>query len=351
MKRALLASLCLHALAVILPWHKTGQLSGGIRFGCLTAEICYAKSNEAILPADAPVYKTGGYDGQFYYYAAYRIAGADVVLDSDSFRMARIGFPLLLSPFTHLGPIAVTLAMCLIPFLVHCCALVMLSRGRMLFALNPFSVLSASLFLADGLAFSFAAIAFALQFQRDSDSQARRLAVLLFTAAACLCKETALALPLASLLLYAQQRRPVLLYCALGSAPLLLWWFFAGFSPLGAAVRGTHENGLLLYLAAPDSVFSGRGLLILYAGALLAALLLGLIQNGATGFTWLAGLSIAGAAAASPEYWNNFANVARLFFPSVLGLLFLKAQRGWAWFYFVFSALYLYKEARAEYLL
>lgn len=353
MKRALLASLCLHALAVFLPWQKTGQLSAGIRFGCLTREICYAKSNEAILPAGAPVYKSGGYDGQFYYYAAYRIAGADVVLDSDSFRMARIGFPLLLSPFTTWGPDAVTLAMFLIPFLMHCCAVALLSRGRMLFALNPFSVVAASLFLADGLAFSFAAMALALTFQRDSESALRSAAVFLFTAAACLCKETALALPAAALLLYVRgpTRRPVLLFCALGSVPVLLWWLLAGFSPLAAVQRGTAENGLLAYLAAPDSVWSGRGLLVLFLGALSIALLLSLFQRGVTGFTWLAAASIGAAAAASSEYWDNFANIARLFFPAVLGLLFLKGQRTWAWFFLAFSLLYLYKEARAEYLL
>lgn len=352
MKSALAAGLLLHLAAVLIPWQKTGSLSGGVRFGCLNHEVCFARDNASILPASAPVYKSGGYDGQFYYYVAYRLAGFPAALDSDSYRMSRIGFPLLLWPFTFSGPDAVVLAMALLPLCVHLLAVSVLARGRMLFALNPFSVLSASLFVADGLAFSLAAIAIALAFQRETpDTWGRRLAVFFCTAAACLCKETALALPASAAVLFLfqrRERRSILLFSALGALPLVCWWQFTGFSLRGAALRGTQTSGLLDYLSAPDALLSGRGLLLVFFCVLGVAWLLSLAREGITPFTLLAGMGLAAGGAASPEYWGNFANAARLFFPAVLGLLFVRSQM-WNLFFLLFSLLFLYKESSAAY--
>jgi hypothetical protein len=350
---AFLVLFCLHGAAVLIPWQKTGEISGAVRFGCLNAEVCFSRDNASVLPSRAPVFKSGGYDGQFYYYAAYRLAGYQTVLDSESFRMARIGYPLLVSPFTAAGPYAVIAAMALIPFLAHLLAAALLNRGKLLFASNPFSVLSASLFLADGLAFSLAAMAVALAFQkRTPDTILRKVLVFALTALACLCKETALALPaaaLALLLFQRRERRSILLYCVLGSVPLFFWWNAAGFSFTDAAMRGTQASGLLAYLSSPDAFFSGRGLLFVFFVALSLVWIVSLAKEGITGFTLFAGMALAAGAAASREYWDNFANVARLFFPAVPGLLFARGQAAWTCFFLLFSLLFLLKESRAVY--
>lgn len=351
-KIAFVVLICLHGAAIWIPWQKTGEMSGGVRFGCLNAEVCFAGSNQAVLPPDAPVFKSGGYDGQFYYYAAYRLSGQSTVLDSEPFRLARIGYPLLVSPFTAAGPSAVVAAMALIPFLAHLLAAAVLSRGKLLFAANPFSVLSACLYLADGLAFSLAAMVIALAFQGQPDTHLRRILVFVLTALSCLCKETALALPAAALVLFVfhrRYRRPVLVYCILGALPLLYWWNVVGFSLADAAMRGTEGSGLLAYLAAPDAFLSGRGILFLFFCTLFAVWLVSLAREGITGFSLMAGAALAAGAAASREYWDNFANIARLFFPAVPGLLLRQSQAGWTVFFLIFSVLFLLKESRASY--
>lgn len=336
-----LAAFLLHAASFWIIVHKTGELNGAVRFGCLNHEICYARENKSILPDHPVVYRTGGYDGQFYYYAAYRIAGEHTVLDSDAFRMARIGFPLLLSPFTAAGPGAVVVAMAVIPFLFHLLAVSALERGKFLFAVNPFSLLSASLMLSDGLAFSLAVVALHAM-RRD-----RVLPAFAAASAACLCKETALVLPAAAGILFLvspPRRRSAYLAAALGAVPLFLWWGISGFSPLFAVTRGAG-SGLLEYLQSPDAIFSGRGILAVFLAVITVKGLLSL-RHGVTlyGISFLAAATA--ALLASSEYWDNYANIARLFFPAVLGMLSRPSWRG-GLFFFAWSLFFVYKEGRS----
>jgi len=358
---AILVAAILHTLVILIPSVKTGAISGAVRFGCVTPSLCYAKSNQSLLPENAPIYRSGGYDGQFYYLTAHWIySEAKPVFDSREFRLARIGYPALAGPGLLFGRQALIVTMALLPIGAHLFAIWMLRSHRTamwLFAVNPFSVLSAGLFLADGLALSLAMSASVLIFREEKTRASIAQGCILLTIA-ILCKETMLSLALACFSLAVSQRGRWGYLAAVASAvasavPLMLWWDFVGFSPLAAANRGIAP-GFLSYISQPDSILSGRGFLLLYG--VLAALFV----PSALRFS---GRSLAGAIMilcgltltllASREYWNNFANVARLLAPAAGGIVLCaeanaRFARPAIWFSSVFSCLILFSEARSN---
>ncbi len=106
-----------------------GEASAFVGFGCYQpASICYAGDNAAVLPAGALVFRTGGYDGQFYYYLAAELGqpGYRARLDADAFRRARIGYPLLVFPAAFAGEAALVLAMIVLPAAAHIAVLLLL---------------------------------------------------------------------------------------------------------------------------------------------------------------------------------------------------------------------------------
>lgn len=202
--RAFLLTLCLttiglYSLAGGSRLYRYGDLSAFIGFGCLDSEtICFARDNSRVIPEGALVFRTGGYDGQFYYYLAAEIftavvpgfyvreASADgsdaryhARLDASEFRRARIGYPLLVAATAFGGPRALIAGMVLVPVLVHLIAIALLLRrsrdaledpdpimrrrvwpGLIIFALNPVSLFCFLYGLADGLALDLMVIAF-----------------------------------------------------------------------------------------------------------------------------------------------------------------------------------------------
>ncbi|MCE9597611.1 MAG: hypothetical protein K8S54_06545 [Spirochaetia bacterium] len=351
-RRAILLAAVLHALALSIPAIKSGNLSGGIRFGCLTGGPCYAEANRSILPEHAPVYRSGGYDGQFYYYIANRIfLGTEISLDSEVFRWARIAYPVLCGAAVLYSPNALVWSLAIIPLFAHLCAIWSLRsypRAGWVFALNPFSILSASLFLADGLALSL--VVMGLVRILDSQSDKRRVAIgWVLVAIACLTKETMLAFSIAYILV---NLRNVRSFFAIASMlPLFLWWWYIGFSPLAAAERGI-ASGFLSYIAQPDTMLSGRSLLFPYI--LLIAILAWVSGPGPDRKTGIL-LLLAGTVPpllASTEYWDNFANIARLFIPVTVGAIICSFwSNRWSWilsaYSLVFCFLILVREWRA----
>lgn len=342
-RRAILLAALLHGLALSIPAIKTGSLAGGIRFGCLADGPCYAEANRAILPPHAPVYKSGGYDGQFYYYIANRIfLGASIQLDSEPFRWARIAYPVICGAAVLISPMALVWSMALIPLFAHLCAIWSLRafpRAGWVMALNPFSILAANLFLADGLALSLAVLGITRVL--DGDANRNRQAVgWILIAIACLCKETMLAFPIAFILV--NLRNPGSFFALASMLPVMTWWWYTGFSPLAAAERGI-ASGFLSYIGHPDAIFSGRGLLFPYIAIV-------------TVLAWVSGpgpdrkigllLLLAGTVPpllASAEYWDNFANIARLFIPVTIGAIVCSFwSNRWSWILSAYSLVFCF---------
>jgi len=411
----LLATLALYGAFAGARLVRYGDPSAFIGFGCHPS-ACFAEANRALLPKNAIVYETGGYDGQFYYYIAADLArdlfgispaGQDddagiaaegssdsVVLDAPIFRRTRILYPLLSAPAFALGPEALVAAMALWPLALHFAALFVLHRfyrarlarrgfldsdarqgapdrrgaaaaGLWIFALNPFSLVSFAWALADGIALALVAMGMAYHLQAD-DSAARsrwlrRIAGVALIALAALAKETALVIPLALLAnrgiglavgLLGQSGRLIrrsLGRMALALMPigaLALWYAALGYSPVFAAARGADIpfGGLVEYLRAPDALLSGRsflvGLLAIYLGLALLFVQIAVrsIRNSSAerfAVRLQAGLPMALCAllllgtalligqATAGEYWASFLNIARLFAPGVIALLFL----------------------------
>lgn len=349
-RRAILLAAVLHALAFSIPAIKTGNLAGGIRFGCITNGPCYADANRSILPPDSPVYRSGGYDGQFYYYMANRIyLGAEIQLDSESFRWARVAFPLLAGAAVLISPYALVWSMALIPLFAHLCVIWSLRaypRAGWVFALNPFSILAANLFLADGLALSLAVLGLTRVLNPSSD-RSRLFQGWVLVASACLCKETMLAFPIAYILVNLRSLRS--LAALVSMLPLVVWWWYVGFSPLAAAERGI-ASGLMSYVGRPDALLSGRGLLFPYIVIV-------------TILAWVSGpgpdrkigvlLLLAGTVPpllASAEYWDNFANIARLFVPVTLGAIVCSFwSNRWSWILAAYSLVFCFLVLIREY--
>ena len=347
--------------------HYDFRPSALVGFGCHPAGPCFARANRALLPAQAVVYRDGGYDGQFYYYIGAALgrllrwkwapAGGEPppqfppLLDAAPFRLARIGLPVLVLPWSLVGPEALLWGMLGTMLILHLLAVALVGRRQerrgdppwtvWLFALNPFSLYSFLLVTADGTALALATIGLCLPSRR------RTAAAVLFMAAAR-CPETRLVIPAASgaaaLGTAARPRggtgrAPEFRRAAwqlLVLPPVAGWWWLVGFSPLQAAERGSPPFvGLGRYLSqAPDALFSPRSILVLilivWALAILAAVLALRTAPQSEGptrhlrlTTCLLFLGLTGPAmAAHPEYWGTYANVMRLFTPLVAVFLF-----------------------------
>ncbi len=371
--------------------HYDWRPSSLVGFGC-HPEVCFAERNRRLLPQEAVVFVAGGYDGQFFYYLATELAersahlaarvragitggptpaGAKpVALDSEPFRRARIGLPLLVFPWGWFGP-----QMLLWGFLATMLALHLVAAGlafrlcsggarwpAWVFALNPLSLYSFLLVTADGTAAALAVCGL-VAWQRGSHL-GTVVGGLLF-ALAGLCKETMLVMA-AALALSAVLRRTIVVWRGdrpadqarsfreaavgiLAVLPTAAWWWVVGFSPLAAAERGSAPFvGMLRYLSAPDALWSPRSLLVVLLVILTATCILLLAR------VWLAtrqhpdsiagseesdllsaplvlgGALVPAVLAATPEYWGTYANIARLFTPTVVAWLFVQMALGGA---------------------
>lgn len=171
-----------------------GDLSAFVGFGCFDPTICFARDNASALPDRAIIFRSGGYDGQFYYYQAAEIAARIPIfarseffdasgsftahVDAPVFRRARIGYPLLVSAFAMGGPRVLIAGMILLPLALHLFAVALLARrlraqlydserttrrlvwpGLIVFALNPVSLFCFVYALADGLALDLTMLA------------------------------------------------------------------------------------------------------------------------------------------------------------------------------------------------
>lgn len=337
-----------------------------VGFGCFNNNYCFAASNRAVLPSGAIVYKTGGYDGQFYYYIAADIfSGHKSIVDSSQFRWSRIGYPLLAGWAFLFGKGALVWSMTGTLLIFHLLALYviffyqrfLLRQGDIqerdlwplyFLAFNPFSLLSFLLDTSDGLALNMGVmgiIFYQLFSHKESKNRIIFLGLSFFTISfSLLCKETLLVIPLGAfcgtILNFSAGRKKkiiALLYWVLVLVPLASWWYINDFSPLMAARRGTLPfQGLLGYLKDSDAIYSARSLLVLLLPFLIVTGVsaiyyyfrsenkrkeysLGIIHFG----LMIIGSIILISFATSVEYWSNFANIGRLFTPVVLALLFL----------------------------
>ncbi len=347
-----------------------------IGFGCLADSVCYARENISLLPEDAYIYRSGGYDGQFYYYAAAGLFSDQTPhLDAASFRMSRIGYPLLIAPaFLITSKNVAVVWMSLVLLLFHLLGAALLYDflrsitdrasavyGTLVYSLNPFSLLSFQLNVSDGLALSLMVMALSLALKPVSGGWRIPVAWVFFTFA-LLTKETFIAafaggvgavilMTFARVVTAGQFLRSFTFFLS-ALLVLLGWWYFAGFTPLQAARRGSLPlQGMVAYLASPDSAVSGRNLLVMLFFIYLS--IAGVMMRGAVnhwrekisrssiswfgpeGRLWNPGFSlylfsVAGLVsfATVHEYWANFANVARLFTPGVIPLAIFAAVQG-----------------------
>ena len=370
-----------------------------IGFGCIVDDVCFSGLNSSVIPEGAPVFSTGGYDGQFYYYVAAAIysdytlvslselkdlkTNSDVlVVDSMGFRLPRIGFPLVTGWLFGLGSRALMLGMPLLLLLVHLCASSMLFSARpragWLFALNPVSLLSFGLNLAEPLALSASLVAILLLLQKGSgrisgqSGMMRKSPLLVYGASAFLLilgflsKETMFIVGLAfgaglSVAAFTKifraigsgksgaakigsilerdfsvvLRWPVIVALLLSGTIAFAWYLWAGFfSGDGAGGKmNIPFSGVLDFIQTRPALISGRGLLlpgILWL-TILALLLFIRCWKGKGSWMeqrfvlpglWL-NLALISMASAQ-EYWLTFANIVRLFAPAMVFLAFLR---------------------------
>lgn len=356
---AFLCALALFPVIKAIRYQSASALAG---FGCAVSAPCFARLNQTSLPAASVVYSGGGYDGQFYYYLAAELGGGDrAALDSDAFRRSRILLPFLLAPVYWLGGAAA---------LVYAFPLSCLLAGGFLFwialrvspmslqsfvaagavILSPVAALSITLSLADLLALCLGAAA-AIYFFRSVDAEQGRVfwihwtAALALASAAAFAKETALAAsfaagPAALIAGLGSGRRRLLLAAASTLLPLLalsLWWRHTGFSLTIAGERGGFPGAALWsFWTSPDAILSGRTIHALWLVFLIVWTLFALwrwrpaIIGGATASmadyfrrSYLLGCTAAALALslrATDEYWETYANLARLFLPAYLPL-------------------------------
>ena len=376
-----------------------------IGFGCIPDQVCFAGLNTSALPPNAPVFPTGGYDGQFYYYVAawlygdFEITSLDeidtvsrpahtIVVDSLGFRLPRIGFPLLTGWLYWFGPVALALGMPALLLLSHLIAswvlFSMRRRAGWLFGLNPVSLLSFGLNLAEPMALSLGALSVVLLLARSLDRtnpvgqrfcgpRMRLLCGLVFLLLAILSKETlflvGMAIGMGFLVswfrslrmqqsglgpkdidsppnmpdLWGRMRKGlwrkslrILGLVVVGLLGFGWYWYadFFGGDGAGGKVQVPFA-GVLQFIESRPRLISGRGLLVIglawiasycgfigfrilrkRSGWLDRIVLPGLVLN-------LALISMASA----DEYWLNFANIARLFAPSMI--LLALGREGW----------------------
>lgn len=379
-------------------WKYGGEATAPIGFGCYSTEACFAEENRELLPESALVYDSGGYDGQFYYYIAAAMAGGKTaILDFPVFRLARIGYPLLVIPGATAGPGGLVLAMGLVPFAFHLLSIFLFYRflkmmdrfhplpsihiATAIYAINPVSLKSFLLMVSDGVALSAGVGGISLFFlalYTPGLSRGRVFAgvtlAFILLALSLLSKETLLAIPAGFLggeILSSWKRGewiPVqrqtwnrILFFMAVLLVLPVWWILIGFHPGMAGERGGFPMaGLFGYLANPDSILSGRSLLVallfIYfsvAGKLMReGLGLPSIQKRtpADRFSDL-NLSFSISLfltiflisfATADEYWGNFANIVRIYGPGIFGLAWFAASGrvGRAWFPLVFLGIF-----------
>lgn len=417
----LLATLALYAAFAGARILRYGDASAMIGFGCHPL-VCYAEANLPLLPENPVVYASGGYDGQFYYWIAAELAGAEhaIVLDAPTFRRTRILYPLLAAPAFRLGADALVLAMLAWPLVLQLLAIAVLHRffarrvgeGRTdarsaaralwLFAWNPFALVSFGWALADGLALALLAMGLAFYLRAGDSGDSKEAAgasdgdgandanakpsgksnrpgrrarpeiaafllrggAVALLGAAVLAKETAVVIPLALLASgglelawvaacgskdatdrRAQMRAGLLRICLalIPIAALAVWYAVLGYSPFFAAARGADWpfQGLVDYLKNPDALLSGRSFLVGLLGmyvALAGLLAFAALRAGsrrarlalALCAILLLGTTLLVAQATADEYWKEFLNIARLFAPGVIALVFLPGDRAQA---------------------
>lgn len=350
-----------------------GSLSSLTAFGCYNEQVCFAESNRSILPDGAPVYRSGGYDGQFYYYIATEIwTGFPVELDARIFRYARIGYPLITGWAALLGPRALLIVMTLLPLAFHLWATIGIYRyarlradgmipavAALLFGINPLSLQSALLHVSDGLALSMGVLSLLLILPSLDGSLQKKTGGFIHTAAwilgafALLTKETMIAYPggmAGGFMINAFLREDrsgririlkYILFFISMLLPLIAWWMWIGFSPTMASRRGgIPMEGMINYFKEGDALLSGRSFLIvlfiIYLS--LAATCMRMIPGKrsatmremtsefselcrALGVVLFLDIVLISFATAE-EYWANFANIVRLYIPGLLPLIF-----------------------------
>lgn len=327
--------------------------SATIGFGCAAETICFSRLNEHLMEDNFYIFPGGGYDGQFYYYAAAGMySGQKFTLDAPDLRLSRIGYPLLTGWIYPLfGGRFLIFGMTLIPFFFHLLSVYLIFNtfqknylNTLLFALNPFSLLSFLLNLSDGLALSIAAIGISFAI-RDSGTgwNRRSFFASFFLAFAVLTKETMMVVPAGLFLnsaadavfsriadkklnsdtLQSLKKKFILSLAAV--IPFFIWLFTIGYSFSDAASHGGFPFSFMQDPVFVQSISdSSRMMLIVIFFLLLFFLLFytfrhvflyGINQFRAGPLLFACGV----ISLSSREYWVNYANIARLFTPAVLG--------------------------------
>ncbi|MBR33608.1 MAG: hypothetical protein CMN77_20070 [Spirochaetaceae bacterium] len=364
-----------------------------IGFGCIPDNVCFAGLNAAAIPENASVFPTGGYDGQFYYYMAawlygdFELVSLDgiqahhssrvMVVDSLGFRLPRIGFPLLTGWLYLFGAKALSYGMPILLLVSHLLVSWVLFAARTeagwLFGLNPISLLSFGLNLAEPLALSLAVICILLFLPSGlapAESRGRfpglcrrfRLpvgAVLMLLS--LLSKETmfliglsmGLAFVLSSISLIRRQRsgnsnatlRQLVFFRWNVSVALLLagvlafsWYWYADFFG-GQGAAGKIQipfAGVIEFIQSRPRLISGRGLLLIGLMWMIVFCAYRLLEAARKQNGWMDRFILAGlllnlgliSMASAEEYWLNFANISRLFAPAMILLAFCRS--GWS---------------------
>jgi hypothetical protein len=292
-----------------------------------------------VLPAAAVVFRTGGYDGQFFYYLAAELGGhGRAKVDSDEFRRARIGFPLMAAPFFRaLGGRSKAWVLPALLLALHLSSVWLSAplkpESRLAlwsFALNPFSLLSFLLCTADGAALSLATVGGLVLL---SGSPGRRIGGAILVAGALLTKETLVVIPCAlSLAAVLDIRSPIrgrlvtIALAAATSVPMLIWWQEIGFSlGLAAARGGFPMSGLVAYLPHADL----QRFVIVVIVAMSLASGLSVLRDPARRVASLILLGTVAlvSAATAGEYWGTFANIGRLVTPMAAAPLFAEGRQ------------------------
>lgn len=378
----LVACLALYLFASGVRVARYGGPSALIGFGCVNAEHgpCYADDNVTILPRDAVVFESGGYDGQFFYYLAaelYHPGGVKITLDESKIRRSRIGYPLIAGPaYLAGGPEALVGSLSFVLLFSHLLAVFVLCtapflRGQpgaelavLLFAFNPFSLQSYLWNVADGLGISLAVLAgviYARAFVFTALPRGARFFAVLpglaLLALALLTKETMLAVAAGllapALLVDPPERRIVralgrIVFVVVPLCVLAAYWWSIGYHPGVAAQRGGAPfAGLIGYFQDdPDALFSGRSFLVLLlCWYIMTGVFLGLACLQPLARRWFTGapLRMSDAAltwrlfacavlvldaglisfATADEYWGTYGNIMRMFTPGVFAFAVL----------------------------
>ena len=231
---------CVATVAVIARYD--GSISALVRFGAY-----YAEQNPDLVPEGAVVligneeFGGNGYDGQIFYYFAATLFQANEWPEGFSFayRAPRVGYPLLVAPFSVFGPAATVVGMVVVQILLLGGGIVSLARllgperrwYLFFYTLSPFNLVSYLLLVSNSIQVSLCLIGYAIYRRMEQARGASyfRQAVLAFVcfSLAIFSKESALffLFPLGlEALLDRRLRRIVLLLGIL--IPPLLWQLY-----------------------------------------------------------------------------------------------------------------------------